>query len=98
MLADGDLQTLIEQRHVVGVTTNPTIFATALAEGEAYTEQVKQLVAVGAEVEEAVLVLTTQDVRDACDILAPVHERTGGVDGRVSIEVDPRLATDTRPP
>ncbi len=95
MLADGDLQALIEQRHVVGVTTNPTIFATALAEGEAYTDQVKQLAAAGADVEEAVLVLTTQDVRDACDILGPVHERTGGVDGRVSIEVDPRLATDT---
>lgn len=95
MLANGDLQALIEHRHVVGVTTNPTIFAAALAQGEAYTDQVKHLAADGVEVEEAVLALTTHDVRDACDILAPVHERTGGVDGRVSIEVDPRLASDT---
>jgi transaldolase len=95
MITNGDLAELIETRHVVGVTTNPTIFAAALAEGEAYTEQVQQLAASGADVEAAVFALTTQDVRNACDVLAPVHERTDGIDGRVSIEVDPRLAEQT---
>ncbi len=95
MLNDGDLQTLIDQRHVVGVTTNPTIFAAALAQGEAYTEQLKELAASGADVEDTVFALTTRDVADACDVLRPVHEASNGVDGRVSIEVDPQMAGDT---
>ncbi len=92
MIADGDLATYID-RGVLGITTNPTIFATALSEGEAYTEQIESLGQVSAD--DAVFALTTTDVRDACDVFAPVFERTGGLDGRVSIEVDPRLAGDT---
>ncbi len=82
-------------RGVVGVTSNPTIFATALSHGDAYRDQLAQLAADGAAVEEAVLRITTDDVRDACDVLRPAYDRSGGVDGRVSIEVDPRLAHDT---
>ncbi|WP_122261035.1 transaldolase [Ornithinimicrobium cerasi] len=93
MIADGDLQEYVE-RGVLGVTTNPTIFATALSEGDAYSAQVATLA--GSTVDEAVFALTTEDVRNACDVLAPVHAATDGLDGRVSIEVDPRLAKDTR--
>ncbi|CAN5357085.1 transaldolase [soil metagenome] len=95
MIKDGDLQKLLDDQHVVGVTTNPTIFASALSEGESYNDQVKDLANEGADVEEAVFAITTQDVRDACDVLRPIYDRTGGVDGRVSIEVDPRMAADT---
>ncbi len=91
----GGLQQVIDDLSVVGVTSNPTIFAAALAKGDRYTDQMKQLVSDGSTVDEAVAALTASDVRDACDILAPVHERTGGVDGRVSLEVDPRLAHET---
>ncbi|GIG39413.1 transaldolase [Cellulomonas phragmiteti] len=93
-IASGGLADLVA-RGVVGVTTNPTIFASALATGDAYDEQLRTLAADGVAVEEAVTRITTDDVRDACDVLRPVHEATGGVDGRVSIEVDPRLARDT---
>lgn len=94
-LTTGDLQRLIDERGVVGVTTNPSIFQAALAEGDAYTAQLTELGEAGKSVEEAVFALTTQDVRDACDVFAPVYEATDGLDGRVSIEVDPRLAHDT---
>ena len=95
MITSGELQELIDTRHVVGVTTNPTIFANALSDGEAYTDQVKQLLAQGTEVDTAVFELTTEDVRNACDVLRPVYDATDGVDGRVSIEVDPRLEDNT---
>lgn len=95
MISSGELQELIDTRHVVGVTTNPTIFANALSDGEAYTEQLTQLVSGGSDVDAAVFELTTEDVRNACDVLRPVYEASGGVDGRVSIEVDPRLEDDT---
>ena len=94
-IRSGNLQELIDTRGVVGVTTNPTIFQAALSEGHAYDEQVDELAAAGTSLDEAVFALTTRDVRDACDVLLPVHEATGGQDGRVSIEVDPRLAHDT---
>ncbi|MFG1807631.1 transaldolase [Streptomyces sp. NPDC049040] len=94
LLAGGELQRLVTDRHVVGVTTNPTIFASALSKGERYNEQLRALGAKGGSVDDAVFALTTDDVREGCDVLAPVHERTGGVDGRVSIEVDPRSARD----
>jgi len=94
-IASGNLADLVENRHVVGVTTNPTIFAAALSQGERYADQLAELRAAGAEVDEAVFALTTTDVRDACDILRPVYDATDGVDGRVSIEVDPGLARDT---
>ncbi|KTS92462.1 transaldolase [Microbacterium testaceum] len=94
-IQSGNLAELIDSRNVVGVTTNPTIFAGALSKGEAYEGQVKELAAAGADVDEAILSITTDDVRDACDIFLPVFEATDGVDGRVSIEVSPDLAHDT---
>jgi transaldolase len=94
LLKSGDLDALI-QRGVVGVTTNPTIFASALAKGDRYEEQVSALVAEGADVEAAVFEITTDDVRAAADVFAPIYESSGHLDGRVSIEVDPRLARDT---
>jgi transaldolase len=93
-LETGNLQELIDKRHVVGVTTNPTIFQKALEKGSSYDEQVRKLALRRLRVEEAVREITTYDVRWACDVLRPVYDRTHGVDGRVSIEVDPRLAHD----
>jgi len=95
LLAGGELSRLIAERHVVGVTTNPTIFASALAKGDRYTDQVRALAARGATVEEAVFEITTDDVRAGADLFRPVYDATDGLDGRVSIEVDPRLANDT---
>jgi transaldolase len=93
-ISSGGLQKLIDTRNVVGVTTNPTIFATALSKGESYDEQVRQLAAEGKDVHEAVFEITTTDVRNASDVFAPVYEASGGKDGRVSIEVEPGLAHD----
>jgi transaldolase len=90
----GNLADLVKDSSVVGVTTNPTIFAAAIANGERYDEQVARLVADGADVDKVIFELTTEDVRNACDILAPVAEATKD-DGRVSIEVEPTLANDT---
>lgn len=90
----GGLHWLIAERDVVGVTTNPTIFATALAKGDAYDAQVAALAAAGTSVTDAVFEITTQDVAAACDILRPVYDSTAGRDGRVSIEVEPGLAHD----
>ncbi len=94
-LRSGNLQEVIDTKGVVGVTTNPSIFQAALAEGDAYDEQVAELAAAGKTVDETVFALTTRDVRDACDVFLPTFERTGGEDGRVSIEVDPGAAFDT---
>ncbi len=94
-IASGGLQELIDTRNVVGVTTNPTIFATALAKGEAYDAQVAELAKAGTSVADAVFEITTQDVANACDIFRPVFDATHGEDGRVSIEVEPGLAHDT---
>ena len=90
----GNLAELVKEKSVVGVTTNPTIFAGAIADGARYDDQVRELVEQGQPVDRVIFELTTQDVREACDILAPVHERTPA-DGRVSIEVEPDLANDT---
>ena len=90
----GNLADLVEEKSVVGVTTNPTIFAAAIADGERYDEQVGKLVAAGETVDKVIFELTTEDVRNACDILAPVARSTAH-DGRVSIEVEPDLANDT---
>ncbi len=94
-LATGGLDQLRREKHVVGVTTNPTIFAKALASSKEYADQVSDLALRGVGVEEATRLLTTYDVRWACDVMRPVYDATGGLDGRVSIEVDPRLAYDT---
>lgn len=93
-IESGNLADLVKEKSVVGVTTNPTIFAGAIADGERYDEQVRRLVADGKPVDEVIFALTTEDVRNACDILAPVAESTSD-DGRVSIEVEPDLANDT---
>lgn len=93
-LTSGNLAELIKTHNVVGVTTNPTIFASALSKGAAYAEQMRELAAAGASVEEAVFAATCDDVRAACDVFAPVYKASNGFDGRVSIEVDPRLARD----
>jgi transaldolase len=91
----GNLADLITDRHVVGVTSNPTIFAQAVVHAEDYAEQVNELAARGASVDEAVREITVADVQLACDVFSGTWERTGGVDGRVSLEVDPRLARQT---
>ncbi len=93
-IVTGDLERLVEESGVVGVTTNPTIFASALSDGEQYAEQVAALKKDGADVDRAVFEITTTDVQQACDVLRGVHDATGGVDGRVSIEVDPGAARD----
>lgn len=95
MVREGELQKLLDTRAVVGVTTNPSIFSKALSEAADYDEQVRELAAEGVDVDEAVYRITTTDVAEACDLLRPVYDRTGGQDGRVSIEVDPRMAADT---
>jgi len=94
-LDSGNLAELVKVRNVVGVTTNPTIFQMALSKGTAYDDQLEKLAAAGKNVDETVFALTTDDVRNACDVMASVYDATGGVDGRVSLEVDPRLAHET---
>jgi transaldolase len=93
-IESGNLTDLVKDRHVVGVTTNPTIFAAALKDGERYDDQVRRLAADGADVSTATFALTTEDVRNACDIMRPTYD-DAHKDGRVSIEVDPFLAHDT---
>ncbi|MGW3349425.1 transaldolase [Nonomuraea rubra] len=94
-LRTGNLEQLIRDKNVVGVTSNPTIFANALSKGDAYNAQLHDLAVRGVEVGEAVRAITTYDIRWAADVLRPVYDATGGVDGRVSLEVDPRLARES---
>jgi len=94
-LVSGNLKALVRDRCVVGVTTNPTIFHKAITSSDVYDEQVRDLAALDIPAAEAVRLITTHDVRGVCDLLRPVYDRTEGRDGRVSIEVDPRLAHDT---
>jgi transaldolase len=94
-LRTGNLQSLIDDLHVVGVTSNPTIFAHSLSAGHAYDDQLTDLKSYDVGVDEASRVITTYDIRWACDVLRPVYDATDGQDGRVSIEVDPRLAKNT---
>lgn len=91
----GNLAELISDYSLVGVTSNPTIFAKAMSNAEDYSGHVRELAARDASVDEAVRELTTADVRDAADVFRNVYDATGKVDGRVSLEVDPRLANDT---
>lgn len=95
-ITSGNLAELIDQQHVVGVTTNPSIFQKAISDGHGYDQQLEDLAARKVTVEEAIRMITTADVRDAADVLRPVFDSTGGQDGRVSIEVDPRLAHSTK--
>ncbi|REJ04454.1 transaldolase [Microbacterium bovistercoris] len=96
-IQSGNLQQLIDTRNVVGVTTNPTIFANSMTNPDdtSYDAQVHELAVSGATAADAVFAATTQDVRDALDVFRPVYDATGHVDGRVSIEVSPDLAHDT---
>ncbi|MEV7546156.1 transaldolase [Streptomyces sp. NPDC089915] len=94
-ITSGNLAELIDQQHVVGVTTNPSIFQKAISSGDGYEQQLADLAARKVTVDEAIRMITTADVRDAADILRPVFDSTEGQDGRVSIEVDPRLAHET---
>ena len=94
-LATENLADLIRDKYVVGVTTNPTIFQKAISDSELYDRQLRDLAHRGVDVEEAVRMITTFDVRWACDVLRPAYDASDGVDGRVSIEVDPRLAHET---
>jgi transaldolase len=94
-LETGNLAELVADRHVVGVTSNPSIFQAALSHGERYDAQIRELASVGTDRDQAVRVITTDDVREACKVMRPVYDATGHVDGRVSIEVSPGLAHDT---
>jgi transaldolase len=94
MLETGELARLMEEDAVVGVTSNPTIFQKALAEGAWYDEQLRTVSRETDDPTEIFVALAQEDIRDACDLMAPVWERTGGIDGFVSLEVDPRLAYD----
>jgi transaldolase len=94
-ITSGNLKKLIDEWSVVGVTTNPTIFASALKDGAAYDAQVRELAARGADVAATIREVTVADVQQACDVFSGTWEASGGVDGRVSLEVDPTLARDT---
>jgi len=95
LLRSGELARMIREDAVVGVTSNPTIFQKALAEGDAYDEQMREVLAGQDDLKEVFLALEIKDVQDACDLLRPVWDATNGKDGYVSIEVDPTLAFDT---
>ncbi|MFW6203514.1 MAG: transaldolase [Actinomycetota bacterium] len=94
-IESGNLQTLIDERYLVGVTSNPTIFEKAVSKSSLYDDDLRAAAASGMDVEATVRQLTTDDVRSACDVLAPVARSTG-IDGRVSLEVDPRIAYETQ--
>lgn len=95
-LQSGALAADVAERSVVGVTTNPSIFAKSVSGSDTYDPQIRDLAVRGVAVDEAVRMITTADVRDACDVLRPVYDASAGMDGRVSIEVDPRLARNTK--
>lgn len=90
----GNLKEVIDNKGVVGVTTNPAIFAAAMSKGTAYDAQIAELKAAGEPADRAVYAMSIKDVQAACDIFADIFEATGGADGRVSIEVDPRISAD----
>ena len=96
-ITSGNLQELIDTMSVRGVTTNPSIFEGAIAgSADAYAPQISSLAHKGLNAEQSVRIMTSDDVRNACDIFSEVFKQTNGTDGRVSIEVDPRLARDTQ--
>ncbi|NUR78923.1 MAG: transaldolase, partial [Dermatophilaceae bacterium] len=95
LLETGKISDLIEERNVVGLTSNPSIFQAAMSKGDRYNDDLAKLTKDGNDVEHVVFELTTADVREACDLFMPLYESSNGVDGRASIEVDPRLAHDT---
>jgi transaldolase len=96
LLESGELERLVRNDGVVGVTSNPTIFQQAISRGNAYDEQLRDLLPRRLSPKELFLELACADVAAACDVLRPVWEQTGGRDGYVSIEVDPNFAYDAR--
>lgn len=94
-ITSGNLAELIDQQHVVGVTTNPTIFQKAISESDSYDPQLRDLAVMGVDVNEALRAITAFDVRWACDVLRPTYDASNTVDGRISIEVEPGIAHDT---
>ncbi|HEX2306738.1 MAG TPA: transaldolase [Jatrophihabitantaceae bacterium] len=94
-LTTGNLADFVANKHVVGVTSNPTIFQKAMEKGDAYDAQLHDLAIRGIEVGEAVRLLTAYDIRWGCDVMRPTFDATGGQDGRVSLEVDPRIAHES---
>ena len=96
MLETGELARLMEEDAVVGVTSNPTIFQKAIAGGDAYDDQMREVLAEEQDAKEVFLKLAVQDVKNACDLLRTVWDGGQGQDGWVSIEVDPNLAYDTQ--
>jgi len=93
-ITSGSLKAAVEHGDIVGITTNPTIFSKAIGAGSGYEDQLRDLALRGTAIGETLRLLTAWDVRAACDILRPVYEKSGGRDGRVSIEVDPRISGD----
>lgn len=93
-ITSGNLQEVIDKKSVVGVTTNPAIFAAAMSKGDSYDAQIAELKAASASVDEAVYAMSIDDVRNACDLFTGIYESSNGYDGRVSIEVDPRISAD----
>src|SRR5260370_221925 len=94
-LSTGNLEGLVRDLHVQGVTSNPTIFAKAISSGSAYREQIADLAVRGVSIDEAARAVTTYDIRWACDVLRPVYDQTPRRDGRVSLERDPRIPRAT---
>src|SRR2546423_11210488 len=94
LLHSGELERMMREHAVVGVTSNPTIFQKAIAEGDAYDEQLREVLSRQDDPKEVFLELAVRDVQDACDLLRPVWDGGHGKDGYVSIEVDPNLADD----
>jgi transaldolase len=95
LIRDGGLEELMREHAIVGVTSNPTIFQKAIAEGDAYDEQLREVLAEEEDPKEIFLRVAVKDVQDACDLLRPVWDEGSGKDGYVSIEVDPNFAYDT---
>src|SRR4051812_25325673 len=93
-ITSGDLSRMVIAGEIVGITTNPTIFSKSISAGSGYDDQLRELALRGAAIGETLRLLTAWDVRAACDVLRPVADRTGKRDGRVSIEVDPRISFD----
>jgi len=96
LVQSGGLKRMMDEDAVTGVTSNPTIFQKALAEGNAYDEQLKGLIESGDDPTQTFFALALDDIRDACDVLRPAYDSSGGVDGFVSMEVEPGIAYDTR--
>jgi transaldolase len=94
-ILSGTLAQMVERKEIVGITTNPTIFSKAIGSGSGYEDQLRDLAVRGTDIGETLRALTGWDVRAACDIMRPAYDASGGRDGRVSIEVDPRIAHDS---